>query len=99
MDKFDLFKELDRLALRNDLGADDIRLYLILLANCRGSRKGQIEYAVIKTAIGEEFSLDKLKKSCQRLFVKNLVEVTSGVPDKIFKNFTLSYLLLPTGDS
>ncbi len=100
MDKLDLFKELDRLALSNGLGAEDIRLYLLLLANCRGLRKGQIEYAIIKTALGREFSLDRLKKSCQRLFVNNLVEVTSGFPDKIYKNdFTLSYLLLPTRDS
>ncbi len=100
MDELDLFKELDKLALASGLAADDIRLYLLLLANCRGSSRGQIEYAIIKTAFGQELSPDRLKTSCQRLFESNLVKVTSGFPDNIFKNnFSLTYLLLPARDS
>jgi hypothetical protein len=100
MDALDQFKELERLAAGNSLGADEIRLYLLLLANCRGSRKGQIAYTTIKSAIGGAFSPVKLKKACQRLFIDKLIVVTSPFPESINeKNFILSYLIPPTGES
>ena len=100
MDKLDLVKELDRLAAINGLDADEIRLYLLLLANCRGSRAGQIEYATIKSAIGWELSPGKLKKACQRLVMSNLVAVTPPLHEyMIDDNFVLSYRILPTGES
>ncbi|HEX9022438.1 MAG TPA: hypothetical protein VF799_01225 [Geobacteraceae bacterium] len=97
MDKIDLFRELERLAAGNDLDAVEIRLYLLFLANCRKSRKGQIEFATIKNAIGDQFSRDKLQKALQRLFASNLAAVTSVFPDDTSeKNFVVSYLILPT---
>jgi len=100
MDAFDQFKALERLAAGNNLDADEIRLYLLLLANCRGSRNGQIAYATIKSAIGKEFSPAKLKKACQRLLERKLIVVTSPFPESINeKNFILSYLIPPTGQS
>ena len=88
----DQLKELDRLAAGNSLNADEIRLYLLLLANCRGSSNGQIEYATIKSAIGRGFSLAKLKKACQRLYMGKLVVVTSPFPKSSSEEiFILSY--------
>ncbi|HTP65487.1 MAG TPA: hypothetical protein VMJ66_08860 [Geobacteraceae bacterium] len=100
MDKLDLVKELDRLAAGNDLEANEIRLYLLLLANCRGTRNGQIESATIKSAIGREFSPGRLKKACQRLAASNLLAITSNFPDNLpEENFVLSYQILLTGES
>jgi hypothetical protein len=100
MDPLNQFKELERLAAGNNLDADEIRLYLLLLANCRGSRKGQIAYTTIKSAIGGGFSPAKLKKACQRLLTGKLIVVTSPFPDCINEeNLILSYLIPPTGES
>ncbi len=100
MDKFDLFRELGRFAAENDLNADETRLYLLLLANCRGVRRGRIEYVTIKSAIGGDFSPLRLQKACQHLFARNLIALTSVLPDDLDdKNFILSYLILPTGES
>ena len=99
MDALDQFNELERLAAGKNLDADEIRLYLLLLANCRGSRNGQITYTTIKSAIGREFSPTKLEKACQRLLMGNLVLVTSPFPESISEeNFILSYLIPPTGE-
>jgi hypothetical protein len=99
MDTIDQIMELERLAAGNNLDADEIRLYLLLVANCRGSRKGQIAYTTIKSAIATEFSPAKLKKACQRLLMGNLIVVTSPFPEIINEdNFTLSYLIPPTGE-
>jgi ABC-type microcin C transport system permease subunit YejB len=96
VDKLDLFQELEKLAAGDDLDADEIRLYLLLLANCRGSRTGQIGYSTIKNAIGGEFTPRKLEKAFQHLFRRNLVAVTAGFPEHMVDdNFVLSYLILP----
>ena len=52
MDRRALLSELKRLVFMNDLKADDIRLYILLLTNCIGSRNGAIDYGTIKNAIG-----------------------------------------------
>lgn len=96
VDKIDLFREVERLAVANDLDADEIRLYLLLLANCQGPQHGRIEYATIKNAIGGKFSPQKLERACQHLFASSLVVVTSGFPeDMAEKDFVLDYLILP----
>lgn len=100
MDTLDQFKALEKLAAGKNLDADEIRLYLLLLANCRGSRNGQIAYTTIKSAIGRGFSPAKLKKACQRLLKGNLVVVTSPFPERINEEtFILFYLIPPTGYS
>jgi hypothetical protein len=100
MDALNQFKALERLAAGNNLDADELRLYLLLLANCRGSRNGQIAYTTIKSAIDSELSPGKLKKACQRLLMGNLVVVTSPFPERINEeNFILSYLIPLTGES
>jgi hypothetical protein len=100
MDALEQFKELERLAAGNNLDADEIRLYLLLLANCRGSRSGQITFTTIRNAIGREFSPAKLEKACKRLFMGKLVVVTSPFPESLNEEtFILSYSIPPTGKS
>ncbi len=97
MAKLDLLKELGRLATENSLDADQIRLYLLLLANCRESRTGQIEYTTIRSAIGREFTPEKLKKACQQLSIGKMIAVTSLIPDSTDnEDFLLSYTVLET---
>jgi hypothetical protein len=100
MDKLELLKELEKLVAGNGLDAVEIRLCLLLLTNCGGSRNGEIEYRTIKSAIGQEFSLDKLIKSCQRLFIYKLIAVTSPFPDGMnHDNFIISYIIFPAREN
>jgi hypothetical protein len=100
MDKLELLRELGKLVAGNDLDADEIRLCLLLLTNCGGSRNGEIEYGTIKSAIGQEFSLEKLKKSCRRLFMYNLIAVTSPFPEGIKEeNFIIFYKVFPAREN
>jgi len=100
VERLDLLKELEKLANGNSLNADEIRLYLLLLANCRGSLDGRIEYNTIKNAIGREFTPGKLKKACQQLLMDKFIAVTSILPDGINEeNFILSYTIFPTGEN
>ncbi len=100
MDALEQFKELEKQMAGKKLGADEIRLYLLLLANCRGSRNGQIAYSTIKSAIGKGFTPAKLEKACQQLFLGKLVVVTSPFPEIINEEtFILSYSIPATGKS
>lgn len=100
MDTLNHFKELEKLAAGNNLDADEIRLYLLLLANCKGSRNGQIKYYTIKSAMGGDFSPAKLKKSCQRLFADKLLVVAHPFPEIMNEEtFILSYSIPPAGES
>jgi hypothetical protein len=100
MDKLELLKELEKLVAGKGLDADEIRLCLLLLTNCGGSRNGEIEYGTVKSAIGREFSLEKLKKSCRRLFIYNLIAVTSPFPDGMNEeNFIITYMILPAREN
>jgi hypothetical protein len=42
MDKLRILKEFEKLALGDTLEIDEIRLYLLLLAYCRGANSGEI---------------------------------------------------------
>ena len=100
MDKLELLQELEKLAAGNGLNADEIRLCLLLLTNCGGSRNGKIAYSTVKSAIGREFSPEKLKESCQRLFMHRLIAVTSPFPEGIKEeNFTISYMVFPAREN
>jgi hypothetical protein len=96
MDRLDLLKELEKLVILRRLDTDEIRLYLLLLANCSGSRDGEIEYMSIKSAFGGVFSRSKLEKACRRLFNYKLITLTSIIPiGKSEVDFTLSYIISP----
>jgi hypothetical protein len=100
MDKLELLQELEKLVAGNGLDADEIRLCLLLLTNCKGSRNGEIEYRTVKSAIGREFSLEKLKRSCRRLFMYKLIALTSPFPEGTNEeNFIISYMVFPAREN
>lgn len=94
MDRLDLLKELDKLAIVKSLDNDEIRLFLLLLANCSGSQKDDIEYLTIKRAIGREFTRSRLESACQRLFhCKLITEATIKPVGASEEDYTLSYMI------
>ena len=94
MDRRALLSKLKKLVFMNELKADDIRLYILLLTNCIGSRNGAIDYGTIKNAIGREFSTIKLKKACQRLVNHKLINITSSIPvGTTEEEFTICYMI------
>ncbi len=99
MDKLGFLKDIERLAVENCLDADEVRLYLLLLANCRGSQQCEITYSVIKSAIGSDFTNEKLKKACQQLVTEKMIHIDSLIPDYFTREeFVLSYTILETRD-
>jgi predicted DNA-binding transcriptional regulator len=96
MNKLELLGELEKLVNRKCLDADEIRLYLLLLTNCGGSRNGEIKFSTIRSAMGEDYSWEKLKNACQRLFSNKLIVVTSLFTEgEKEENIILAYMILP----
>lgn len=96
MDKLCLLKKIEKLALGNNLEIDEIRLYLLLLAYCREAISGEIAYATVKGALGEEFSPARFRQACRQLTQYNLIEVVSPPLDRVtIGNFTLVYRIFP----
>ena len=95
MDKLRILKKFERLALKKTLEADEIRLYLLLLANCDLTGNGKIEYRAIKDALGKKFFSTKLNRACRRLSDHGLIEVITPSFDEISEeDFPLEYRIL-----
>ena len=75
MNRLRILKEFENLARRESLDTDEIRLFLLLLANCRAPKHGEIEYSTVKSALGKQFSFAKLQRVCRRLSMHGLIEV------------------------
>lgn len=96
MDRQELLGELEDLVLFNNLETDDIKLYILLLTNCVGSRNGELGYRTIKSAMGREFSPGKLNNACQRLSNSKLIKVTSSGPEETTEDdFKMTYIIYP----
>lgn len=96
MDKLLILKAFEKMAFHKPLGADGIRLYLLLLADCDIQMRGRIEYRTIKDALGKEFTAARLKQLCRRLSGQNFIEVVLPLQDeKNAGNFTMEYRLVP----
>jgi hypothetical protein len=96
MDRQEFLKELEQLVSVNNLDSDEIRLYILLLTNCLGTRTGKIGYGTIKSAMGSEFSPGKLHNACQRLSSSKLIKLTSSSPlGTSDEDFTLTYMIIP----
>jgi len=93
MDRLELLSELEKLISINDLGTDDIRLYILLLTNCNGSRKGIIDFRTIRNAIGMEISVANLHESCQRLIDRNLITITYSSDLSNKEDFIICYTI------
>jgi hypothetical protein len=97
VDKLRILKEFEKMALGDTLEIDDIRLYLLFLAYCRGTNNnGAIAYRTVKDALGDGFSPSKFKHALLRLSMKNLVELVSPQPDRvILDDFIVVYRIFP----
>jgi hypothetical protein len=95
VDKLRILKDFEELAFKESLGSDEIRLYLLLLANCDIAMHGELGYDTIRGALGKRFSPTRLNRACQRLSVHGLIEIIPPSLDEISKeNFSLKYGIL-----
>lgn len=95
MDKLRILKDFEELAFKESLESDEIRLYLLLLANCDITMRGELGYDTIKGALGKRFSPARLNRACRRMSVHGLIEVISPSLDEISEeNFSLEYGIL-----
>lgn len=74
MDRLGVLKEFEKLAGTSNLDIVAVRLYLLLLANCGHANAGAISCRTIRDALGEGYSLDRLKCACRHLGEHGLVE-------------------------
>lgn len=94
MDKLHILKDFEKLATRESLGLDDVRLYLLLLANCGSQRRGKIAGKIIEDALGWESSSVKLQRVCHHLSELGLIALVSPLPDDAStSDFTVAYTI------
>lgn len=94
MDKLHILKEFEKLALRESLGRDDVRLYLLLLANCGRRGGGEIAGKTIEDALGWGFPTVKLQRACHHLSELGLIALVSPLPDDASAaDFTVAYTI------
>ncbi len=99
MDKLHLLKEFERLARKEGLESDEIRLYLLLLANCGATSQGEISYSTITGALGKGFPPPRLKRTCRRLSDHGLIEVISPLLDEMTaEDITVAYVIVPLAE-
>lgn len=80
MDKLRILRSVDPSTLRR-LEADEIRLYLLLLASSRDSGEGEVGYDSLRQAFGPSFILEKVVKACRSLRRHGLIEAPYLLPD------------------
>lgn len=94
MDKLHILKEFEKLALRESLGLDDVRLYLLLLAHCDSRGGGTIAWRIIEDALGWRFSTVRLQRACHHLSELDLIALASPLPDGASAaDFTVAYTI------
>ncbi|MDO8446091.1 MAG: hypothetical protein Q7T53_08335 [Deltaproteobacteria bacterium] len=80
----------------DNLNTDEIRLYLILLANSRDNGDGKMLLRIINGVLGEGFSMDRLKAACRKLSEYGLIEVPASSLEQINDNDSkLVYKIFP----
>jgi len=90
-----ILKDFGELARKERLDSDEVRLYLLLLANCRTWKHVDIEYRAIKSALGKQFSVARLKRACRRLSGHGLIEIISPLDEITAKDFAMTYRIFP----
>lgn len=75
MDKVRILQSVKSCKIMDNLNTDEIRLYLILLANSGQNGDGKILSRVVNGVLGEGFSMDRLKAACCKLSEFGLIEV------------------------
>jgi len=83
MDKLSILQSVKRCKVMDNLNTDEIRLYLILLANSGENGDGKILLRVVSGVLGEGFSIDRLKAACCKLAECGLINVPSSSLEQI----------------
>ena len=96
MDKLGLLREFEAFAGKVPLGADEVGLYLLFLANSDNAGCGAIARSSVRAALGKSFSLASLISACRRLQEHGMVEVLfTSAEHPNTEKLTLTYRLLP----
>lgn len=96
MDKLSILQSVKRCKIMDNLNTDEIRLYLILLANSGENGVGNILLRGINGVLGQGFSLDRVKAACCKLAEYGLIEVPTSSLEQINDNDTkLDYKIFP----
>ncbi|MFZ3209500.1 MAG: hypothetical protein WA140_11830 [Geobacteraceae bacterium] len=97
MDKHAILKQFEKMAEKVFLDTDEIRLYILLLANSLDTGDGEIEYITIKAAFGDNrYSMGELPQVCRRLEEHGVIEILSTPLEEITAdNSILTYRILP----
>lgn len=76
MDKLGMLAEFEKRAHGEGLGSDEVRLFLLLLANydC-ASQRGEIGRSTVAAVMGKGFSSARFKRLCRRLSALGLIEI------------------------
>jgi len=94
MDKLRILREIEQAILAH-LGADGIRLYLLLLANSREAGDGKIGYGTIRNALGADLHASRVMDACRELQDQGLIEIISTLPDNLTEHdFALVYRIV-----
>ncbi|MFA5516617.1 MAG: hypothetical protein WDA20_10060 [Desulfuromonadales bacterium] len=100
MNKSRFLQELQKITDEKSLEADAVRLYLLLLANCRGTGCGKVSRSMISSALGGNFSFVALKAACHSLRENGLLEsFRFQSEEEIDHSFTMTYRLLTVTDA
>ncbi len=96
MDKLRTLQSAKSCKIMDNLNTDEIRLYLILLANCGKNGDGKILLRVINGVLGQGFSIDRLKAACCKLSEYGLIEVPASSLEQIKDDGSkLAYKIFP----
>lgn len=96
MDKLGMLRRIDRTEIYEQLEPDEIRLYILLLANSKGRKDEEIDVKTVMNAFGKAFSVDRLKTICQKLSKRGLIEAFLDSKEKAKTGyFVLTYRILP----
>lgn len=73
MEKLRLLRSVEQANLQH-LEADELRMYLLLLATSRENGEGIISYKSIRKALGKYFPADRMLTVCRNLRQQGLIE-------------------------
>lgn len=95
MDKLRILRNVEQASLQH-LGADEIRMYLLLLATSRENGEGIISYKSIRKAFGTYFHADRMLNVCRNLRKRGLIEAKFPPLDELAEqDFALNYRIVP----
>lgn len=93
MDRLGLVRNLGELASKEGLEPDEIRLYLLLLANCCESGQGKASYRQLAIVFGQCRFGERIRRALNRLSGLGLVHYAFLAGCKWEDAFVLSYTI------